>query len=104
MARGKVEGKVSKRKMVEEALSALGEVKPGAMQEYITKHHGVEISAQMISSYKSNIKKRDGGAAAGGRGLGPDTSIGLRDLAAIRDLMSRVGPTQLQALIKMLAR
>ena len=103
MARGKVEGKVSKRKMVEEAMSALGEAKPGEMQEYITKHHGVEISAQMISSYKSNIK-RTGGGAAGGRVLGPDTSIGLRDLATIRDLMSRVGPAQLQALIKMLAR
>lgn len=101
MARGKVEGKVSKRKMVEEAMSALGEVKPGEMQDYITKHHGVEISSQMISSYKSNIKKT-GGAA--GRAAGPDTSIGLRDLAAIRDLMSRVGPAQLQALIKMLSR
>lgn len=106
MARGKVEGKMSKRKMVEHAMAELPDAKPAEMREYILKQHGTDISAQMISSYRSNLKK--GGTLSGAPGrassLAPDAMIGIRDLQTLRDLLARVGPAQLQQLIKMLGK
>ena len=91
----------SKMKMVEEAMRELGgDSTPKAMQSYISQKYGTDISPTMISSYKSNIRKRGGG---GGRG-GADASVSLRDLATIRDLLNRLGPAQVQALIKTLTR
>lgn len=105
MARGKAEGKISKRKMVEQAMEAIPAGKPGDLRDYISKAHGVDISPQMISSYRSNLKRGVTGSAGPGRvALPPDATIGIRDLQTIRDLIARVGVAQLHAIIKMLGK
>ncbi len=104
MARGKAEGKISKRKMVEQAMGAIPDGKPGELRDYISKSHGVDISPQMISSYRSNLKRGVTGAGPGRPALPPDATIGIRDLQTIRDLVARVGVAQLHALIKMLGK
>ena len=117
MARGKSEGKVSKRKMVENAMAELPTAKPAEMREFIIQKHGVDISAQMISSYRSNLRRGSAGAARGAAspaaattergntlaGLPANAMIGLRDLQAVRDLISRLGAPQLQSIIKLLS-
>ena len=57
----------------------------------------------MISSYKSNILKKQGGGGRGGRG-GGDTQVGVRDLTAIQDLIDRYGAAGLANLVKVLSR
>ena len=105
MPRGKSEGKISKRKMVEQAMGELPDGKPGELRDFISKAHGVDISPQMISSYRSNLKRGTGTSAGPGRAaLPPDATVGIRDLQTIRDLITRVGPAQLQALVRMLAK
>ena len=94
-------GGPSKMKMVEDAMRELGDAAPKAMQAYIHQKYGADIGTTMISSYKSNIRKRGGGS--GGRG-GADANVSLRDIALIRDLLNRIGANQLQALIKALTR
>jgi hypothetical protein len=90
----------SKMKMVEEAMRELGDSTPKAMQSYINQKYGVEIGTTMISSYKSNIRKRGGSSGRGGA----DASVGVRDVALIRNLIDRMGANQLQALIKVMSK
>lgn len=101
MARAKAEAGLSKMKMVSQALQERRDAGPKEMQAYIKEKHGVEISTQMISSYKSNILKKQGG---GGRGAGGDTQIGVRDLTVVQGLIDRYGVAGLTNLIKVLAR
>ena len=115
MARGKSEGKVSKRKMVETAMEEHPSAKPAQMREFIIERFGTEISAQMISSYRSNLRRGTTGparsastatadsGAKGLSGLAPNATIGLRDLQAVRELISRLGAPQLQSIIKLLS-
>ncbi|MFO0850588.1 MAG: hypothetical protein U0871_18830 [Gemmataceae bacterium] len=106
MAKGKTEAaEVSKMDMVRQAIDVLGaDAKPKQLQQHIKGEHGVEIGTTMISSYKSSIGRKQGGAIGGGRGIAGDATVGVRDLSALRDLIDRVGAPQLQALIKVLAR
>ena len=101
MARGKSEGPISKRKMVEMAVGELGDVGPKELHAHIHKQHGVDISLQMISSYKSNLKKT-GSTTGNVKIVVADGTIGLKDLSILTDLINRVGAAQLQSLIKML--
>lgn len=118
MARGKSEGKVSKRKMVETAMEEHPNAKPAQMREFIIERFGTEISAQMISSYRSNLRRGTTGPARGASasssasadsgakglaGLAPNATIGLRDLQAVRELIGRLGAPQLQSIIKLLS-
>jgi hypothetical protein len=97
--------KPNKTRMVEAALDELGKgASPKDLQTHIKSNYGHEISTTMISSYKSNILKKQGGG--GGRGtasLGGKT-IGVKDLTILRDLIDRVGVSELQSLIKILSR
>lgn len=99
MAKTKPEGTISKRKMVDSAVDSLGDVGPKALHEYILSTYKTDISLQMISSYKSNLKKANGTGLPAGNQL-----IGLRDLAIVRELLDRMGKDQLQAMIKVLAK
>ncbi len=117
MGRTRADGKVSKRKMVEDAMAELGDVKPAQMREHILEKHQVDIPAQMISSYRSGLKRgtlggakpRPEGAPSPGpgrpRGSGggaPEGSVTYRDLATIRDLIARHGVGELQSIIRVL--
>lgn len=109
MARPKgSDGGVNKTRLVEEAIQALGDAPPRELRQYIADKHGVDISPTMLSSYKSNIlKKQGGGATGGGAGRKSATgggTVGVRDLTALRDLIDRVGAPELQTLIKVLSR
>jgi hypothetical protein len=93
----------SKMKMVETAMEELGNASPKDLQAFIQQKHGVEIPTTMISSYKSNILKRTGGRV-GGKAGGAAGSVGVRDVALLRELIDRVGASQLQTLIKVLSK
>jgi hypothetical protein len=96
----KAKGGPSKMKMVEDSMRELGDATPKAIQAHIKQKYGADISTTMISSYKSNIRKKGGG---GGRG-GADANVNVRDIALIRDLLNRIGANQVQALIKALTK
>lgn len=101
MARPKA-GSMSKMKMVTQALQDRRDASPKDLQAYVKEKFGTDISTTMISSYKSNILRKQGGGGRGGSGGGGQ--IGFRDLTAVRDLIDRVGAAELQSLIKMLSR
>ena len=109
MARGKAGDGPNKAQLVRDAIAALGpKAKPLDIQKEIKDKAGVDISTQMISSYKSNEKK----VKKGGKGRGPGrpakstapAGTGNKldiadDLIALRVLVKRLGATQLHKLI-----
>jgi len=105
MARAKADagGGVSKMKMVTQALQDVRDGSPKDLQAYIKEKFGTDIPTTMISSYKSNILRKQGGAGGLG-GRGGDTQVGVRDLTAIQDLIGRYGAAGLANLVKVLSR
>ena len=103
MARAKADaGGMSKMKMVTQALQDVRDGSPKELQAYIKEKFGTDIPTAMISSYKSNILRKQGGGR-GGRG-GGDSQVGVRDLTAIQDLIGRYGAAGLTNLVKVLSR
>lgn len=97
MARGKASTDgVNKMDLVRKALEAMPDGTPKQLQAHIKQQAGKELDTLMISSYKSQLKRK--GATEG------DATVGVRDLTALRQLIDRVGAPQLQALIKVLAK
>lgn len=99
----------SKMKMVEAAMDTLGlDTAPGALQPWIQEKYHTEIDKQMISSYASQIRKKRRGGASGSVRLpaahAAAGTIGVRDVALLSDLIERVGPAELQSLIKVLSK
>jgi hypothetical protein len=92
---------MSKMKMVTQALSDVRGGSPKDMQAYIKEKFGADISTTMISSYKSNILRKQGGG--GGRGS-TDGQVGVRDLTVVQGLIDRYGVGGLNNLIKILSR
>lgn len=106
-AKSEVAPTTNKMQMVETALDTLGdESSPSQIQPWILEQYGTEIDRQMISSYASQIrKKRRGDAPAGKAGADADYSgLGSRDLAALQELIRKVGASELQNYIKVLSR
>ena len=97
----KAKGDVSKADMIRDAMRQMPDAAPKDMQRYIADKYKVTISTTMISSYKSNFNRKSGG---GGRGGSAEGSIGVKDLTALRDLIDRVGASQLQSVIKVLSK
>ena len=97
MAKSKSE--VSKADMIRDAMKELGNAAPKDMQRYIADKYKVSISTTMISSYKSNFSRKQGG-----RGGAVEGAIGVKDLTVLRELIDRVGAPQLQSVIKVLAK
>lgn len=96
----------SKMGLVRDALQQLGgDAKPKAIFDHVKDKHGVEIPPTMISSYKSTIlgKGAERSTAARG-GRGGNGSVSLSDVEEVRQLVERVGPRQLEQLIKVLAK
>lgn len=98
MAKAKPDGekKISQRAMVQAALDELGmEAKPQELQADIKTRFNRELSPQLISTLKSQIKKKGGGR--GGKG-----GLQLDDLATVRKLVDRLGATQVKQLVDVL--
>jgi hypothetical protein len=97
MARGKREGKVTQKKMVEAALEEKGwEAGPQELQPFIKDTFGVELPANVISNYKSVLKR--GGQTTGGK-RGRKSSAQFSDLEAVRGLVTRLGAEQVKKLV-----
>lgn len=110
MARGKRGDGPNKAQLVRDAMAVLGgAAKPLAIQKEIKDKSGVDMSTQMISTYKSNMAKKGKGkkAKAAGRPAKEDRPAGKMniadDLIMLRKLVGRLGATQLHQLIDVLA-
>ena len=97
MARGKASADgVNKMDLVRKALEAVPDGSPKQLQAHIKQHNGVELKTLMISSYKSQLRKKEGGGA--------NASVAVRDLTALKHLIGKLGAPQVQQLIKVLAK
>jgi len=98
MAKGKREGKVTQKAIVQAALDDKGwEAGPLELQGVIQEKFGVELAANIISNYKSVIKRDGGKAIAGKRGRKPGAQFS--DLEAVRGLVTRLGAEQVKKLV-----
>lgn len=105
MARGKRDGKVTQRAMVQAALDEKGMAAgPQELGEAIKAKYNVELANNIISNYKSVIKREGKGgkaakpdAAKRGRKGGPQ----FTDFEAVRGLVSRLGSDQVKKLVDM---
>lgn len=101
MAKMKEDGekKVSQKKMVQAALSHCGaDAKPGAMGDYIKQTFGTTLAPNIISNYKSQIK-REGGLTGSSRTRRGGGSEVLQDLKVLRSLIDRLGAQQVKELV-----
>ena len=107
MAKSKPDGKVTQKQMVRDALGEKGwQVPPLELQEYIKDKYETELATNVISNYKSVIKKEDGTSGASDAGatkLGRKVVGGLdmADLEAVKGLVSRLGAEQVKKLAAM---
>jgi hypothetical protein len=101
-AKGANTSGVTKTKMVEEAMDALGDPGPKEIQEYVRQKYGEELKYTMAASYKSQInKKRGGGGKRGGGTAGPSGPVDLKDVAAVKALYDRLGAAKLNDILKL---
>ncbi|AWM38650.1 hypothetical protein GobsT_31690 [Gemmata obscuriglobus] len=105
MARSKSDGKVTQKQMVRDALGEKGwAVSPTELQAYIRDKYDVELPNNVISNYKSNIKKEDG---AGGASVTPPPvhrstgGLDMTDVEAVKGLVTRLGAAQVKKLAEM---
>jgi hypothetical protein len=105
VARGKREaGKMSQKAMVQTALSELGAgAKPQPIQEFIKSKFNTDLAANVISNYKSVLKREGGkgGKSAGGAKRGRKPGAQFSDLEAVRGLVTRLGADQVKKLVEM---
>ncbi len=101
MAKGKREGKVSQKTMVETALNEKGwESGPADLQAAIKEKFGVEMPLNYISNYKSNLKKEKGkGTSKPAAKKVAASGLKFADLEAVRGLVSRLGSDQVKKLV-----
>ena len=99
-------GKVNQMEAVRQALGVLGmKAAPKEIQAHLKEQMGLDMSANMISSYKSSIRKKAGlRGRRGRRKKAPETAeaipaapvpsgdgISIKDLRALKDLADRLG-------------
>ncbi len=112
---GSDEKKPNKRRLVASALETLGDVGPRVLQQHIMENSSVDISLQMISSYKSQILKgkktgkrtntsRASSSASNNHVSSARGSVDIADLIAVKALVDRIGASQLESLIQALAK
>jgi hypothetical protein len=118
---------ISKIEGVKRAMAELGpDAKPLAIKDYLKSRFGVEISGDVVSTYKKTVAKRGKTgrkpAATKGRPPAPKAvaatpqapatapraasgaGVSLEDLGAVKHLVGRVGADGLRALIDLFAR
>ena len=91
------EKKVSQMGMVRAALEEIGDAKPQEMQVHIKSKFGVELPPNIISNYKSQIKRKIG---MGGPGRGRRAGLQVEDFETIRGLVKRLGSEQVKRLVE----
>jgi hypothetical protein len=111
---------ITKIAAVKKALKELGkDAMPGKIQEYVKEKFGLEMSSSHVSNYKTHLRKRKSkkAKAVAGAESAPATaapvvkaasasangsSVTLSDIAAVKDLVGRVGEDKLKSLIGLL--
>jgi hypothetical protein len=97
------EKSLSQMGMVRESLKELGgNPKPQAIQEHIKTKYNRDIPANIISNYKSQIRRKGGGSGNGRRrGRPPRAAAGLQveHFEAIRQLVRQLGADQVKRLV-----
>ena len=95
----------NQREMVEEAMDAQGgNPGPKDIVSYLQEHYGVDMKYTMAASYKSNINKKRGISGGRGGAAVPAGSVDMRDVAAVKGLLDRLGVAQLTSIIRLLGR
>ncbi|MBY0460184.1 MAG: hypothetical protein K2V38_22950 [Gemmataceae bacterium] len=102
----KTKGKITQKAMVQAALDEKGwEVPPAELQTYIKDTFGVELANNIVSNYKSVIKRAGGKTPAGAarRGRKPAAQAGFQfsDLEEVKTLVDRLGADQVKQLVDM---
>ncbi|QJW93834.1 hypothetical protein [Frigoriglobus tundricola] len=96
------EAKVTQIEMVRAALEEFGpDAKPQPMQTFILEKFNTELAPNIISNYKSVLKRKGGGAVAGiaGGRRGRKSGAQFSDLETIRGLVTRLGAEQVKKLV-----
>ena len=99
MAKAKQEGKTTQKAMVQAALDDKGwKVGPQELQAFIKDQYDTELATNIISNYKSVIKRETGkgGAKTGARKSG---GAQFSDLQAVQSLVNRLGADQVKKLV-----
>jgi hypothetical protein len=83
--------------MVQSALDDLGsKAMPLELQPHIKTKFGVELPANIISNYKSQIKRESGGGSKRGRKAG----LKIEDFETIRGMVERLGTAEVKRLVE----
>jgi hypothetical protein len=111
--------RTNKMEAVRQAMDALGaDASPLDLQRHIKTNFGVDMSANMISSYKSTVRKKlglggrrkkrgrprktDAAAAAAPAPLTFHDAVLWKDLRTIKDVAGRIGKKNLRELVELL--
>jgi hypothetical protein len=90
------EKKPSQMSMVRNAMEEIGaDAKPLAMQAHIKSKFGTELPANIISNYKSQIKRKNGG----GKSVGRKGGLQVEDFETVRNLVRRLGAEQVKRIV-----
>jgi hypothetical protein len=104
MPRGKREGKITQKEMVQTAIQEKGwKAKPKAMQVFIKEKFNYDMAPNYISNYKSQLKKAGGKGGNGRRGRKAGGSLQVAHLEKVRELVSELGADQVKKLVDFLA-
>jgi hypothetical protein len=104
-AKGEGDKGLNMMDMVRTAMGDLGaDAKPLSLQAHIKQKFGKEMTTQMISNYKFQIRKQGGAKVRtrGGRGAGGG-ALQIEDFEAVRGLVNRLGAAQVKRLIDVVA-
>jgi hypothetical protein len=106
----------SKAEAVRRALAELGKrATPTEIQEHVWTRFGVEMTAKVISVYKSKLggkssRGKRGRKAAGEKpatGTSPQAAafegVRFKDLRTIKDIRDRLGPARMRELVELMA-
>jgi hypothetical protein len=101
MAKAKAaEEKISQKKMVWAAIEAKGwDAKNAELQDYIREQFDTELAPNVISNYKSIIKRESGKPTGGKRGR--KATPQFSDLETICGLVNRLGVDKVRQLVDM---
>jgi hypothetical protein len=94
------EKKISQKKMVQAALDHCGpDAKPGDMGSYIKETFSTDLAPNIISNYKSQIKREGSLPGGGGGRTRKGGSQQVEDFEMVRNLVSRLGANQVKKLV-----
>jgi hypothetical protein len=102
MAKAKEDGekKVSQKKMVQAALDHCGpDAKPGEMGDYIKQTFSADLAPNIISNYKSQIKREGSLPSAGAGRTRKGGSLQIEDFEVVRTLVLRLGANQVKKIV-----